>query len=126
MSPRRSFVFLQASASESLVRVALVAALLVHGPWNFVEAGAIWWATSTRYAEELRWIVGCVEIAAAFSLISGAFLRPALLGLVPIFVAGIVEHWSQGFSFREGGWEIPFVYLLLTLSLLLRRPGSAV
>jgi uncharacterized membrane protein YphA (DoxX/SURF4 family) len=126
MSPRRSFVFFQASLSESLVRVALVVALLTHGPWNFSEAGAIWWATSTRFAEELRWLVGLVELAAAFSLLSGAYLRPAVLSLIPIFVAGIVEHWNNGFSFRDGGWETAFVYLLLSLSLLVPRRDPAV
>jgi uncharacterized membrane protein YphA (DoxX/SURF4 family) len=126
MNSSRSFVFFQASLAESLVRVALVVALLTHGPWNFSEAGAIWWATSSRFTEELRWIVGLIEVAAAFSLLSGALLRASALCLVPIFVGGIVEHWSNGFSFRDGGWETPFVYLLLSLSLIVPKPQRSV
>ncbi|MEO5668705.1 MAG: DoxX family protein [Bdellovibrionota bacterium] len=114
---RPRLVFLQAPRLESVVRLLLVIALLVHGPWNFLESGAIWWAAATRFPIELRWFVGAFEIIAAFCLIVGIGVRLISLGLVVIFFAAITQHWSNGFSFQDGGWEIPFVYLVLSILL---------
>lgn len=92
-----------------------------HGYWNLSDAGGEWWAQHPVFSAELRFLVGAVEIGGA-GLLWLPRLRPWVGAVFFVLMLGAVrEHWAQGFSFKQNGYETPLVYALLSLGLALER-----
>lgn len=106
------------SSAHRLVRWALAIPVAFHGSWNLTAEGARWWESESGLPKDLRFLVGLAEIAGACSLAGDFFARWAAGGLVLIFLGALPQHWRNGFSFKNGGWEPLFVYALLALSIV--------
>lgn len=91
--------------------------MIYHGLWNLSSEGALWWKTSSGLPVDLRILVGGAEIASSLSLVLGPLRRLSAAGIALLMLGAIPQHWSRGFSFKNGGWESPFVYLLLALAI---------
>lgn len=100
------------------VRTALAISLIYHGVWNLSPQGADWW---TEYQSTspliFRYFVGGGEIAAAIAFAANRMVKPAAACLIPIFIGAIATHLGDGFSYKNGGIEVPLVFALLCLGL---------
>lgn len=101
-----------------LVRAALAIPTAYHGAWNLGAEGARFWSVESGLPPALRFVVGGAEIVCAWMVAIGPWPRLAALALTVIFAGAIAHHAPRGFSFKHGGFEAPFVYALLALSLV--------
>jgi putative oxidoreductase len=70
-------------------------------------------------------LVGTTELLGAILLFLGLFTR--LISIPLLFVMGVaifVVHWKFGFEAANNGFEIPFYYALMLLTLLTTGPGK--
>lgn len=103
--------------ASALPIVALAVPCAVHGAWNIGEEGARWWTAESGLWPPMRWLIGGGELAATVALVIGQGRRLAAALLAPIFVGAVFVHWPAGFSFKQNGWETPFMDLLLALAI---------
>jgi hypothetical protein len=54
---------------------------------------------------------------------SGVFFRLACLTSLPILIAGMIVYRKGGFYFPNGGIELPILWALVQISLVLIGPG---
>jgi uncharacterized membrane protein YphA (DoxX/SURF4 family) len=107
------------SSSSNFVIIPLFIGMLYHGIWNITGAGGEWWLQHLNYLPLwLRYIVGPNEILIALALLSSRFRFPACLLGSAIMLTACLLHLNQGFSYKYGGFEVPFLYLCLFLSVL--------
>jgi putative oxidoreductase len=106
-----------------LARLALGLPTLYHGVWNLSAEGAAWWQSASGLPPALRFVIGTAEVLASVALVTGSLARLAAALLVPIFAGAIPQHWAEGFSFKQAGWETVFVYLMLSLAIAV-LPGE--
>lgn len=99
-----------------LLRLALAVPMAFHGAWNLSLDGLRWWQQDSSLPEELRWLIGLGELAAALSLATGVLSRLAALALVPLMAGAIAQH-LEAYSFKVGGFETPLAYLMMALAI---------
>ena len=105
-----------------LVRGILIIAFMVHGIWNLSSEGLRWWQTGQHlFPPVFSYLAGMVEILCAVSLYFGKWLKLSTSVLSLMMATAMAIHWPQGFSYKNMGYEVPMVYLLLCLDLLLAR-----
>jgi putative oxidoreductase len=71
----------------------------------------------------LAWFDVCFEVVVAICLLSGVFFRLACLTSLPILIAGMIVYRKGGFYFPNGGIELPILWALVQISLVLIGPG---
>lgn len=110
----------RAVGTDLFLHASLAIPCIYHGIWNLSGEGARWWQGDSNLPPWLRYLVGAGEVAAAIGLFTGWLRRLAAAALVLVFLGAIPQHVHAGFSFKHGGFETPFVYLLISVFIALR------
>jgi putative oxidoreductase len=79
--------------------------------------------TSLGFPAWLAWFDVCFEVVVVILLLSGVFFRLACLTSLPILIAGMIVYRKGGFYFPNGGIELPILWALVQISLVLIGPG---
>lgn len=111
------------------IRFGLGLALLVSG-WTHATGPAALSRTLSRVdlplAEPLTWLVIGVELLGGLLVLLGFQTRSAAAVLVVwLSVDCFVVHLRNGWFADQGGFEVPLLLLVASLSLLLGGPGRA-
>lgn|GEM_PF-4606974 len=89
-------------------------AFLYHGVWNLGEEAKLFWLSSkVPYPEWMRWPVGVGECVFALGLISKRTEKLASLGLMLLMVGAVISNFSNGYSYKHLGIEVPIAYLTM-------------
>jgi uncharacterized membrane protein YphA (DoxX/SURF4 family) len=102
-----------------ILRFTLAIGFIYHAVWNISPAGHAWWSSpDAPLPEWMRHIIAGAEFAACAAILSGRWMRLACAGLAVIMVGAIVLRYNLGFSFKQAGWEAPWLYLMICLSVI--------
>jgi putative oxidoreductase len=69
------------------------------------------------------WVVTVVEFFGGICLVTGVYARlAAALIAVEMIVAGTKVNFARGFYWTKGGWEVPLIFAVLCVVLVLTVP----
>ena len=107
------------------LRLGLAAVFIVHGyPKVKNFGGTVRWLESLGFRPGIFWatVVVGTEFFGGLFLIVGFLVQPvATLLVIDMLVAIWKVDYARGF---KGGWELPFVLIVMALALLVLGPGA--
>ncbi len=107
-----------------LLRLAIGAVFLAHGPAKFTDAAQK--AAAGGLPKNLFLLVGLFETFGAVAMILGRETQPGALALIAVMLGAIymkTQKWGKKFT-GESGWELDFIVLVAALAILLIGPGN--
>ncbi|MCF6094252.1 DoxX family protein [Microaerobacter geothermalis] len=103
-----------------LIRILMGGLFIYHGLFKifvFTFGGTAQFFESIGYAGSLAYIVIFVEIIGGILLIFGIETRWVSLVLAVEMLFALPAHWANGFSFTNGGIEVPFIFFIVLIAL---------
>lgn len=111
-----------------ILRLAVGGALLAHSLYLkivvFTMTGTMAFFESIGLPGFLAWVVLIIEIATGVMLILGFRTRYAAIAAIPVLIGATWAHSANGWLFSSpgGGWEYPFFWMLVLLSIAFSEP----
>ncbi len=130
-----------AKLSYPIIRITTGALLIPHGYAKLFEGGykgtsffmAMMLgghpkAEAGPFAESwapVAYYLGVLELVGGAMLVLGLLTRVVAIQVVIfMFVAVFMVHWNFGYFWNKGGWEMPLMWLLLAIVVLIRGGGD--
>ena len=109
---------------KHVFRAVLSFAFLQHGLWNLGEEARLWWESANLgLPVGMREPLGVLEIVLAFALWVPRVGGLALLGVFFIMAGATLATARNGFLYKNGGCEVPFLYTLVAGHLIFLTGG---
>jgi uncharacterized membrane protein YphA (DoxX/SURF4 family) len=113
---------LPSMAFRFLFKLVLAFAFIYHGIWNLTGAGeAFWNSGAVLFPEWMRYPVGWGEIILAIGLLVPFAERLSALLLAALMIGAILSNFSNGYSYKDLGIEVPVAYTVMLLALAMGR-----
>ncbi len=92
----------------------------------FTIPGTVGFFESLGLPGFLAYLTIFAEFFGGLALVLGVAVRPVALALFPVLLGAIWVHWGAGwvFSNEGGGWEFPFFWALVQLTIALLGSGA--
>ena len=113
-----------------VMRVALGVMFLAHAAMKifvFTPAGTVGFFQSIGLPAPLAYATIAAEVAGAFALIAGVYVRSVSIALIPLLLGTILfVHGANGWAFGNegGGWEYPAFLIAASIAQALFGPGA--
>ena len=92
----------------------------------FTIPGTVGFFESLGLPGFLAYLTIFAEFFGGLALVLGVAVRPVALALFPVLLGAIWVHWGAGwvFSNEGGGWEFPFFWAMVQLTIALLGSGA--
>ncbi|SMF40855.1 putative oxidoreductase [Tistlia consotensis] len=120
-----------APLADLIVRVTVGFLLIPHGSQKLFGLfggggleGTAQFLASTGFTPGLFWavLIGCTEFFGGLCLVLGLLTRPAAAAVTVFMAVAVFHHWPVWF-WPQGGLEMPLLWGLMALSILIRGGG---